>query len=64
MAVFLREYNQRYGAISVLTSHYMADIRPRVLVIHQGQLIYDGSLDELIDNFAPRRVQVNLPAPA
>lgn len=53
---FLREYNQRYGATILLTSHYMADITAlcqRVMVIHQGQLIYDGGLDELIDSFAP-----------
>lgn len=64
---FLREYNQRYEATVLLTSHYMADITAlcqRVLLIHQGQLIYDGSLDELIDSFAPyREVQVELARP-
>lgn len=61
---FLREYNQRYQATVLLTSHYMADITAlckRVLLIHQGQLIYDGSLDGLLDRFAPyREVQVEL----
>jgi ABC-2 type transport system ATP-binding protein len=64
---FLREYNQRYGATVLLTSHYMADITalcPRVLVIHQGQLIYDGSLEGLVDRFAPcREVKVELCCP-
>ncbi|AFZ31354.1 ABC transporter related protein [Gloeocapsa sp. PCC 7428] len=64
---FLREYNQRYDATILLTSHYMADISAlckRVLVIHQGQLIYDGSLEGLIDRFAPyREVQVELAHP-
>lgn len=64
---FLREYNQLYGATILLTSHYMADITAlcqRVLVIHQGQLIYDGNLEQLIDNFAPyREVQVELAHP-
>ncbi len=64
---FLREYNKRYGATILLTSHYMADITAlcqRVLVIHKGQLIYDGGLDDLIDNFAPyREVQVELAHP-
>lgn len=64
---FLREYNQRYGATVLLTSHYMADITAlceRVIVIYQGQLIYDGSLDELINKFAPyREVQVKLARP-
>ena len=64
---FLREYNKRYAATILLTSHYMADITAlceRVMVIHQGQLVYDGSLDRLVDNFAPyREVQVELANP-
>ncbi|PSB27357.1 ABC transporter ATP-binding protein [Stenomitos frigidus] len=64
---FLREYNQRYQATVLLTSHYMADITAlcqRVLVIHEGQLIYDGSLDGLVDRFAPcREVNVELARP-
>jgi ABC-2 type transport system ATP-binding protein len=61
---FLKDYNQRYGATVLLTSHYMADITAlcrRVLVIHQGRLIYDGSLEGLQDQFAPcREVTVEL----
>ncbi|MCL6434562.1 MAG: ATP-binding cassette domain-containing protein [Leptolyngbyaceae cyanobacterium HOT.MB2.61] len=61
---FLREYNQRYQATILLTSHYMADITalcPRVLVIHQGQLVYDGNLERLVDRFAPcREITVEL----
>jgi ABC-2 type transport system ATP-binding protein len=64
---FLREYNQRYGATILLTSHYMADITAlclRVLVIHQGELIYDGSLEGLVDRFAPcREVTLELAQP-
>lgn len=55
---FLQEYNQRYGATVLLTSHYMADITAlcdRVLVIYQGSLIYDGLLDGLLEQFAPYR---------
>lgn len=55
---FLREYNQRYQATVLLTSHYMADITAlcqRVLLIHQGQLMYDGSLNGLLERFAPYR---------
>jgi ABC-2 type transport system ATP-binding protein len=55
---FLREYNQRYNATVLLTSHYMADITAlcdRVLLIHQGELIYDGQLDGLVDRFSPCR---------
>ena len=59
---FLREYNQRFNATILLTSHYMADITAlcdRVLVIHQGLLIYDGSLAGLVDRFSPCR-EVNV----
>lgn len=63
---FLKAYNQRYGATILLTSHYMADITAlcdRVMVIHQGQLIYDGDLDKLLARFAPyREVKVELAA--
>ncbi len=55
---FLREYNARYQATVLLTSHYMADITAlceRVLMIHEGGLIYDGSLDGLVERFAPCR---------
>ena len=55
---FLREYNQLYQATILLTSHYMADITAlceRVLLIHQGKLIYDGRLDGLLESFAPYR---------
>ncbi|MDB9314851.1 ATP-binding cassette domain-containing protein [Spirulina sp. CS-785/01] len=61
---FLREYNRRYQATIVLTSHYMADITAlceRVMLIHEGQLIYDGSLEALLERFAPyREVKVEL----
>jgi ABC-2 type transport system ATP-binding protein len=61
---FLKTYNQRFDATILLTSHYMADITAlcdRVLLIHQGRLIYDGKLDRLLDNFAPyRQVELEL----
>jgi ABC-2 type transport system ATP-binding protein len=61
---FLQQYNQRYGATILLTSHYMADITAlcdRVLLIHQGKLIYDGLLEDLLDRFAPyRQVRIEL----
>lgn len=66
---FLREYNRRYQATVLLTSHYMADITAlceRVLLIYQGQLIYDGRLEGLLDRFAPYRevkLEMNCPVP-
>jgi ABC-2 type transport system ATP-binding protein len=64
---FLRDYNQRYQATILLTSHYMADITAlckRVILIYQGQLFYDGGLEELLERFAPyREVKVELAQP-
>lgn len=61
---FLQQYNERYDATVIITSHYMADITAlcdRVMLIHQGSLIYDGSLDGLLERFAPcRQVTVEL----
>ncbi|MEO8178077.1 MAG: ATP-binding cassette domain-containing protein [Deltaproteobacteria bacterium] len=67
MRRFLREYNQRHLATVLLTSHYMADILalcPRVLLIHEGKLVYDGSLSGLVERFAPyRQVRLELSEP-
>nr|WP_231598291.1 ATP-binding cassette domain-containing protein [Synechococcus sp. CBW1002] len=61
---FLADYNRRTGATVLLTSHYMGDITAlceRVLLIHQGRLFYDGSLEGLTDQLAPcRQVRLEL----
>ena len=53
---FLAEYNRRSGVTAILTSHYMADVValcPRVILIHHGQLLYDGELNGLAERLAP-----------
>jgi ABC-2 type transport system ATP-binding protein len=52
---FVAEYNRRYGATVLLTSHYMADVQAlcrRVIVIHHGRILFDGPLAGLADRFA------------
>ena len=52
---FVADYNARYGATVLLTSHYMADVEAlckRVVVIHHGRILYDGPLTGLADQFA------------
>jgi ABC-2 type transport system ATP-binding protein len=52
---FVAEYNRRYEATVLLTSHYMADVEAlckRVIVIHHGQILFDGELARLGDRFA------------
>jgi ABC-2 type transport system ATP-binding protein len=53
---FLNQYNKRYSVTVILTSHYMADVTalcPRVILIHHGELIYDGALKSLAEKLAP-----------
>jgi ABC-2 type transport system ATP-binding protein len=65
---FIKEYNQRFGATVILTSHYMEDVAalcPRVVVIDKGRLIYDGALQELVHRIRPeKRITIRLSAPA
>ena len=52
---FIAEYNRRYGATVLLTSHYMADVEAlcrRVIVIHHGRILFDGALARLGDDLA------------
>ena len=49
---FVADYNRRFGATVLLTSHYMADVEAlckRVVVIHHGRILYDGALSGLAE---------------
>ncbi len=65
---FVAEYNERYDATLILTSHYMDDVAalcPRVIVIDKGRLSFDGSLEDLVHRVRPdKRVVLRLAAPA
>ena len=55
---FVADYNNRYGATVILTSHYMADVQAlckRVIVIHHGRLVFDGALSALSEQFTTQR---------
>lgn len=56
---FVAEYNRRYGATVLLTSHYMADVTAlckRVIVINHGRLLYDGNLQSMVEQVAPHKI--------
>ena len=56
---FVAEYNARWNATVILTSHYMADVTAlckRVIVINAGKLIYDGDLRALAERIAPYKL--------
>ena len=58
---FIGEYNQRYDATVVLTSHYMADVQAlckRVIIIHHGNVLFDGALAALSHKFAATKTIV------
>jgi ABC-2 type transport system ATP-binding protein len=58
---FIAEYNRRTGATVLLTSHYMADVEAlckRVIVIHHGQLLFDGELADLVQRFTAHKTIV------
>lgn len=51
---FLRELNRELGTTILLTTHDMQDIEAltsRVVVIDQGAIMHDGSLDSLTDRY-------------
>ncbi|MDQ4076132.1 MAG: ATP-binding cassette domain-containing protein [Chloroflexota bacterium] len=65
---FVAEYNRRYGATVLLTSHYMADVEAlckRVIVIHHGHILFDGQLSRLAEQFAAyKTIGVTLEIPS
>jgi ABC-2 type transport system ATP-binding protein len=56
---FIADYNRRFGATIILTSHYMADVTAlcrRIIVIDHGRLIFDGDLRALVERSAITKI--------
>lgn len=56
---FISEYNRKYNATILLTSHNMndlTDLTKRVIVIDKGEILFDGKLDKLVEKFARRKI--------
>lgn len=54
----IREINEKYSTTVVLTTHDIGDIEElcsRILIIDKGSLIYDGSLEELKEQYGTTR---------
>lgn len=52
---FLKDYNQKFNATVILTSHYMDDVKEvcdRVIIIDHGHKVYDDQIGKLISNYA------------
>ncbi|HXH32183.1 MAG TPA: ATP-binding cassette domain-containing protein [Bacteriovoracaceae bacterium] len=47
---FMKNYQREFKPITILTSHYMEDIKelcPRIVIIKEGAFVYDGSLSNV-----------------
>lgn len=56
---FIYEYNKKYNATIILTSHNMDDLinlARRVIVIDGGKILFDGAFEELISKFAKEKI--------
>lgn len=56
---FIKEYNKKYNATILLTSHYMADVEElckRIIMINHGKILFDGLLADLIKKHAPYKI--------
>ncbi|HKC04532.1 MAG TPA: ATP-binding cassette domain-containing protein [Patescibacteria group bacterium] len=59
MRDFIFDYNRKYNATILLTSHNMDDLinlARRVIVIDEGQILFDGALEELVSKFAKEKI--------
>jgi ABC-2 type transport system ATP-binding protein len=56
---FIFEYNRKNESTVLLTSHNMADLADlsrRVIVINEGNIVYDGLLEKLTKKYAPNKI--------
>lgn len=61
---FIKEYQETYKATVILTSHYLEDVKrlaKRLIIIHKGTIMYDGSLKNIIEQYSPeKRIKITL----
>ena len=58
---FILEYRRERQPAMIVTSHYMEDIErlcERILILREGELVYDGSLQEVVDRYIDHKVIV------
>ena len=56
---FLKAYQQERDTTILLTSHYMKDIQAlckRVVIIANGAVYHDGSLEDIVDRFSGEKI--------
>lgn len=61
---FIRKMNEKENITVMLTTHDIGDIEDlcdRIVVLDEGEKIYDGELDTLVNRFSSRRLILDLP---
>ena len=56
---FILAYREEHKPAMILTSHYMEDIQrlcKRILIIRDGEFVFDGLLEEVVQRFAPSKL--------
>jgi ABC-2 type transport system ATP-binding protein len=56
---FILKYREEHRPAMILTSHYMEDIErlcERIVIIREGDIVYDGPLREVVERFAQHKV--------
>ena len=56
---FIKEYNNTHEGAIILTSHYMEDVKElckRVIIINEGEILYDGLLADVITKFSNEKI--------
>ncbi len=56
---FILRYRETHRPAMILTSHYMEDIErlcKRILIIREGELVFDGSLEQVVQTYADHKV--------
>ena len=56
---FIAEYNQRFNATVILTSHYMVDVTAlckRIIIVDKGRIVFDGDLSALLETASPAKI--------
>ncbi len=56
---FILKYRSEHRPAMILTSHYMEDIErlcERIVVIREGEIVYDGALRDVVERFARHKV--------
>jgi len=55
---FVKDYNRKYQATIILTSHYTEDVKElcqKIVIIDKGNLVFNGSFKEIIEKYADHK---------